>query len=391
MLLIKNANVFAPNPLGVCDILVAAERIIDIQKHIDAPAGIPCDMIDAGGRIVIPGLIDAHVHLTGGGGEGGYHTRTPELTLSGATMNGVTTVVGVLGTDGVARSLESLVAKVYALREEGLSAWCYTGSYRFPVKTITGDVSKDIMMIDPIIGAGELAISDHRSSKPSDAEICRVATEARVAGMLSGKAGIVNVHLGDAPSGFSQLERIISDRELPRTQFLPTHCNRNPELMLQASLWLQAGGNADFTASSVPGDGESSAAGVLSRLTSDGQSLANVTVTSDGQGSLPRFDLYGALSGLDVGTCSSLLVMLREACIRDSLPLECVLAPISANPARILKLSRKGRLEPGADADIVIMNEGFVPATVIARGAIMVLEGKPVKLGTFETGLVARF
>ncbi len=390
MLLIKNAAVYAPIPLGVCDILIAGERIIAVQKHIETPVGIPCEVLDAGGRIAMPGLIDGHVHIIGGGGEGGYHTRTPELTLSGATRNGVTTVIGVLGTDGVARSLESLVAKVYSLREEGISAWCYTGSYRFPLKTITGDVSKDIMMIEPMIGAGEIAISDHRSSKPSDEEISRVATESRVAGMLSGKAGIVNVHLGDAPAGLSQLERIVSDREMPRTQFLPTHCNRNPDLLAQTGSWLRSGGNADLTASSVPGDGESSAAFAIAKMKSEGLPLANVTITSDGQGSLPRFDAQGVLAGLDVGSCSSLLSTLREAVARHSMPLEEILAPISSNPARILKLSRKGRLEPGADADIVIMNEGFVPATVIARGAVMVLEGKALKVGTFESEWVGK-
>ena len=71
----------------------------------------------------MPGFIDGHVHMTGGGGEGGYATRTPELSLSDAIRGGVTTIVGCLGTDGVTRSLAALLAKARALDEEGISTF----------------------------------------------------------------------------------------------------------------------------------------------------------------------------------------------------------------------------------------------------------------------------
>jgi beta-aspartyl-dipeptidase (metallo-type) len=392
MLLIKNAELYAPSRVGRRDILVAGEIIVAIAEAIPAPAPpVLCTVIDAAGRMVVPGFIDGHVHITGGGGEGGFHTRTPELMLGSATLAGVTTVIGVLGTDGVARSLEALVAKVYALREEGLSAWCYTGSYRIPLVTITGDIMRDIMMIDPIIGAGEVAISDHRSSRPSDAELARVAMEARVGGMLSGKAGVVNVHLGDAPDGLGPLQRIVAAGDLPVTQFIPTHCNRNPALLEQSVAWARAGGRVDFTASTAAAfleDGESSAADSVARIKAQGIALDRVTVTSDGQGSLPSFDEAGRLSGLLVGSCSSLLDYLREAVGDRGLSLEEALGPITSGPAEALKLGRKGRLAEGMDADLVILGEGLVPDFVVARGRVMVRDGKPVVLGTFEKAAV---
>ena len=388
MIIIKNALLHTPEPAGRADILVSGDRIIAIEDHIDPSSlPVPCEVVDAHGLAVVPGFIDGHVHVTGGGGEGGFRTRTPELSLSAATTAGVTTVVGVLGTDGVCRSVEALVAKTYGLREEGLSAWCYTGSYRIPPVTVTGDLMKDIMMIEPVIGAGELAISDHRSSRPTDEELAHVAAQARVGGMLSGKAGVVNMHLGDAPEGLSPLERICAAGDLPRTQFLPTHCNRNPRLLEQAVEWARSGGWVDFTSSTVPAfldDGETSAAASVARLKAAGVDLSRATVTSDGQGSLPRFDAAGVMTGLDVGSCSSLLEYLREAVRERGLSLAEALAPITANPAAALKLPRKGRLAVGMDADLVVLTPELSPLFVVARGRIMVADGRAVVHGTFE-------
>ena len=52
-----------------------------------------------------------------------------------------------------------------------------------------------------MIGIGELALSDHRSSQPTRDELLRIASDAHVAGMISGKAGIVHLHLGDGERG----------------------------------------------------------------------------------------------------------------------------------------------------------------------------------------------
>ncbi len=390
-LLLKNADVFSPSPVGLSDILIAAGTILAIvpaSPGIDA-ALLPafCQTVEVGGMRLVPGFIDGHVHVIGGGGEGGFRTRTPELSFSATALAGVTTVVGVLGTDGTARSMEALVAKTYALREEGLSAWCYTGSYRVPMRTITGETDRDIMMVDPVIGVGELAISDHRSSRPTIDEIARIASQARIGGMLSGKAGIVNVHLGDAPGCLDPLEAVVAAGDIPRKQFLPTHCNRTRAVLEKSLSWARSGGLVDFTASSIAGkrdENDLSAAQVFSLFLGEGIPAANMTFTSDGQGSLPQFDPSGRLASLGVGTCGSLLCALKEAVFVLGLPLGTALLPLTSSPAAILKLAGKGRIEAGADADLVVLDPSLDPILVVARGKILVHNGMAIVAGTFE-------
>ncbi len=244
MLVIKNADVYAPAPSGRADILVAGGRIVRVEPNIQLPSSY-AENFDASALLAVPGFIDSHVHMTGGGGEGGYATRTPELLLSDAVRGGVTTVVGCLGTDGVTRSSENLLAKARGLEVEGISTFVYTGYYAVPVRTMTGSIERDLLLIDKVIGVGEVAISDHRSTQPTFDELARVAAEARRGGILSGKAGVVNVHVGDGRRGLALLRRIVAETEIPITQFVPTHINRNPHLFEEGITFAKEGGLVD--------------------------------------------------------------------------------------------------------------------------------------------------
>ena len=207
--LIHGIQVYAPEPLGKKDVLVAAGRVAVIADRLEPLKGVDTEVIEGKGKHLVPGFIDNHVHILGGGGEGSYKTRTPEIVLSDITTAGITTIIGCLGTDGTTRTMSNLVAKARGLGEEGVTTFVYTGSYQVPVRTLTGSVQDDIILIDKIIGAGEIALSDHRSSQPTVDEIARVAASARVGGMLSGKAGIVNVHMGEGARGLSMILEIV--------------------------------------------------------------------------------------------------------------------------------------------------------------------------------------
>jgi beta-aspartyl-dipeptidase (metallo-type) len=387
MLLLHDADLYTPAPAGRADILVAGGRIERLGPGIRLDAS-HCEVLDATRFLAVPGFIDSHVHMMGGGGEGGFATRTAALALSEAVRGGVTTVVGCLGTDGVTRSLEGLLAAAKGLDEEGVSTFIYSGSYGVPLRTLTGSIERDLLLVDKVIGAGEVALSDHRSSQPTFEEFARLAAETRRGGILSGKAGVVNVHMGDGRRGLELLRRIVAETEIPITQFVPTHMNRNPSLFEEAIEWARAGGSADFTTSTTPAfiaEGEVKCSAGFRRMLEAGVDSGLITFTSDGQGSLPDFDEKGRLRGLDVGRVSGLFNEVREVVTIEKLPLERALQVVTANPARLLKLRGKGRLEAGADADIVLLEANTLEIWgVLARGRWMMRDGEVRVKGTFE-------
>lgn len=389
--IIRNAQVYTPDFIGEKDVLIVGDKIATVDKNIEINTNgfIEVEEIDADGNFLVPGFIDCHVHILGGGGEGGFTTRTPEATLTSLTKSGVTTVVGTLGTDGVSRNMQSLLAKAHALEEEGITAYVYNGSYRLPIKTLTDSVMSDIMAIDKIIGIGEIAISDHRSSQPSFEEFTKIVSDIRVGGMLSGKAGIVNVHLGDGTRGIELITRTIEETEIPITQFLPTHINRNPYLFEEGIEFAKKGGVIDFTGSEDPKLWEDMYAEIsfakgLKRILEEGVGEDNYTLTSDGQGSLPMFDESGKYLGLGVGSSKSLIKSIKDAVFEEQLPLEKVIRAVTINPAKILKLHTKGRIEQNADADLCILDKELNIDTVIAKGKVMIRNKEVEVYGTFE-------
>ena len=390
IIIIRNAEIYKPEYAGVKDVLLIGDKIVAIDDNISFDlSGIEITEIDARGKKLVPGFIDSHVHILGGGGEGGFSSRTPEATLTSLTKAGVTTVVGCLGTDGIARDVVSLLAKARGLDEEGITTYIYTGSYRLPLRTITGEIMKDIMVVDKIIGIGEVAISDHRSSQPTFDEFVRAVADARVAGMLSGKAGIINIHLGDGKRKIDMLKRAISETEIPITQFLPTHINRSPELFEECVDYAKNGGFIDFTGSEDPDfweetEGEVSFSKGLRRLIEEGVDENNYTLSSDGQGSLPIFNEKKEFVGIGVGKSTCLIKAIKDCVNKENISLEKALRAITCNPAKILKLKNKGRIEVNMDADICLLDEELNVDTVIAKGKIMVESKKPLVYGMFE-------
>ena len=387
-ILIKNADIYAPEPLGISSLLISHDKIAWLGKNFPAEETLPdLEIIDAAGKILIPGIVDSHVHVIGGGGEGGFATRTPELVLSDMVKGGVTTAVGLLGTDDVTRSTGALIAKTNAIRAEGMSAWAMTGSYQLPVKSLCGGVRDDIALLEPVIGVGEVALSDHRSSQPTFEEFMRLAASARVGGMLSGKAGVVNVHLGDAPSGLDYLFRA-AETEIPPSQFIPTHMNRNPELFKEACRYGAMGGYVDLTTSTTPQfleEGEVECGRALTELLAAGVPAERISFSSDGQGSMPAFDAAGNLTGLTIGRVTSILETMRSTVKNYDLPLETMVRVVSTTAADHCKLPGKGHIKEGYDADLILLEaDGLGLDTLFARGRKMMSGGRPLVKGTFE-------
>ncbi|MDD6615805.1 MAG: beta-aspartyl-peptidase [Lachnospiraceae bacterium] len=390
MYLIKNVRVYAPEALGVMDVLTGGEKILKIADHLPAESAYGVETVDGSGKVLLPGLIDAHVHILGGGGEGGPRTRTPEIMLSDIICGGVTTVVGCLGTDGCTRTMTNLIAKAKGLTEEGITCYAYTGSYQVPVRTLTGSIMDDLILLSEVVGTGEIAISDHRSSQPTREEFARIVADTRVGGILSGKAGLVNIHMGDGEEKLGFLRYVLEHTQIPASQMLPTHINRSRSLIEDGIDYAKnLGGYIDLTTSSDPDHlepDEVKAGSGLKMALEAGVPVDHITFSSDGQGSLPVFGPDGTFLGLGVGKVISLYREIKDAVLTEGLPLEAALKPVTSNPASLLKLERKGRIAEGADADLVLADaETLEIDSVFARGRLMVSGGKLLVKGTFES------
>lgn len=386
---IKGIKVYSPKYEGIKDVVIVSDKIEGVYEKIDiSNTFIPINIIEGAGKLLFPGFIDSHVHISGGGGEGGFKTRTPEIKFSDLIKAGITTVVGCIGTDGVCRDMRSLIAKANALEEEGITTYCYTGSYEIPVKTITDSIKGDLMMVHKIIGVGELALSDHRSSQATINDFTNTVAQARVGGLLSGKAGIVNVHLGDGARRLQYLFSVIEETEIPPTQLLPTHINRSKKLFNVGIEYAKKGGYIDLTTSSDPKylePEELRASEGLKILLDSGVEVNHITFSSDGNGSMPVFDNDGHLVGLGICSVKSLYGEVKESIKTHNVSIEEALKVITSNVASLLKLKNKGNVEKYKDADLVLVNEDTLEIDkVIAMGKLVVDNGEAIVKGTFE-------
>ena len=382
--LISNAHVFAPEDLGVRHLLVGGGRILAMGKRKDEVAAARATEIDLQGRRLLPGFIDGHAHLTGGGGESGFRSRVPPVPLGHFTTAGVSSVVGVLGTDDTTRDTRALLAQTRGLREEGLGAWCHTGGYHVPPVTLTGSVRDDIVYLDPVIGVGELAISDHRSSQPTRDELLRIASDAHVAGLITGKAGILHLHLGDGDRGLELVRQVLQHSEIPARVFNPTHINRRKALFEEALALAGDGCTVDITAFPVAEDEDAWPAAVaLVRYLESAAPPGQVTISSDGGGCLPVFNEQGEMTAMDVGRPAMLPSTLRILLSRD-VPLAEILPAFTLNVARLLRLHDKGRIAVGCAADCVVLDERHEIHDVLIAGIWHVRERRQQVFGQFE-------
>lgn len=387
--LIKNAELFTPYPAGKKDVVIAGNTIAAIGDDFNlSGSNLPVTVIDASGCYLTPGFVDSLVHFIGGGGEGGFATRTPEMQLTDATLGGVTTAIGVLGTDATTRTLTNLLAKAHALETEGITTYCHTGSYEIPCRTLTGNISDDLILIDKFIGVGEIAISDHRSSQPTTEEIRKVAAAARLGGILSGKSGVVSVHMGAGERILQPIYQAVAGTELKLKQFYPTHMNRNRRVFEAGLEFAGKGGVIDFTTSTTDFDlkhGEVAAAAALAEALAFGISPMQLTLSSDGNASLPIYNNDGDLLGLQVGSVQSLYQAARDAVQKHQVALSDAICSITAAPAAVLGLKQKGRLAAQLDADLVLLRRDDLHIdSVFAKGQLLVQHAKALVKGTFE-------
>ncbi len=377
--LIKNANLYAPQRMGINDILLAGEKIVLIDRKIEV-TGLSVETVDACGQFVTPGFIDQHVHIIGGGGQTGYASLAPDVTMTELVACGTTCVVGLLGTDGFVKELTTLYAKTKALEADGLSAYMLTGFYSLPTKTLMGSVANDLIFIDKVIGC-KLAMSDDRSAFPEEQEILRLINQIRLGGFTSGKGGILHIHLGALPEGISLLFDIVRKYPTLISYLSPTHLIRTKDLFYQAIEFACLGGMVDFSTGGTQFDAPHCC--VLEAL-EKGVPIDRITFSSDGHGGVRRVNPN---TGYMTYTPAPLNLNFQEMVLlvkNGQLELEKALTLITTNPASNLKLKTKGSIAPGYDADLCFLDSSLNLTHVIARGRFVMKNKQIISKGTYE-------
>jgi len=358
--LIENGEVYAPRPLGRQSVLLVDGRI-GVVGQVDAAGagalGLEIEVIDAAGCVVTPGLIDPHEHILGGSGEEGFATQSPEITLSEIVTCGITTVVGCLGLDTTMKTLPGLLAKVKGLREEGLSAYMWSGGYNVPPTTLTDSIRNDILFVEEVIGCGEVAISDERSTDPMPHELARLVNTTYAGGKLSRKAGVTHFHVGESERRLGCLRELLEDDrfQVKPEMLYATHVERSEALMCDAIVLARQGGAIDIDVV------EKDLAKWLRFYREHRGPPDRLTFSSDASLSSP----------------GTLFDQVRGCVVEHGFALEEVLPHVTSNTASILRLDHKGSLEPGKDGDVLVLRRDTLePVDVIACGRRMVAGGR---------------
>ena len=358
LVLIKNGDVYNPEASGKKSILLAGDRVAhlgEVDPRGAEALGLDLEVIDADGCLVIPGLIDPHIHLIGGSGEEGFASRTPGIQLSELIPWGITTVIGVLGVDASTRVLPDLLARVRGLEEEGISAWMYTGAYDVPPPTLTGSVRSDLLIVDKVIGVGEIALSDERAVQPRLRDLARLATDAMIGGRLSSKAGVTHFHMGERPDRLAPLRSLLDDYGIEPETLYPSHVHRTDELLKEAVDLSRRGSFVDMDAA------QENLAEKVREFLEQGGRPDRLTLSSDADGNAP----------------ANLFLRWRQCVLDEKIPLERALPLVTRNAAEVLHLDTKGRLEPGADADLVVLRKEMLDIVhVVAKGKVLVRDGE---------------
>ncbi len=383
--LLQGGHVFEPDDRGATDVLMLGREIAAVGRDLPEPRGIgDGEVVDVSHRVLLPGLIDPHVHVMGASGLGGPTTRSTDLQIERITTTGVTTVVSPLGADSLSRGIPSLLARAAALECEGISAYCYTGGWWNPVPTLSGNPQADVAYVDRILGV-KVAVAEPMAPAYTAEELCRLAHAAWTGGRLAGKRAVLHAHAGDLPDGLMAIREVQRRTGIPADSLMVTHVNRNPDLWRQAMEFAKAGGSIDLTTMQRPETHHphaTPAASAIREALAAGVPAARMTLSTDSGVPYPRLDGSGNVVGLYMAGPDAILGTIGEL-VQAGFSWGQAAAFATVHTANILGLPRKGRLAAGADADILVLEEDGRVDRVYARGRELVRKGDPLVWGAF--------
>ena len=388
--LVRRGEIWAPEAVGRKEILICGEKILALGEGLGPKAETlgHVEVLDASGKVVVPGFIDQHIHFLGGGDFEGPLGRVPELHLSMITRGGVTTAVGCMGIDMHFKNLHGLLVKAHELERSGLTTYIYTGSFRIPSVCLTSSVRADLVLIDKVLGV-KVALSEDTYPNLSLEHLATLAGEVRLAGAMTGKTAVIHAHIGRNPRRLQPIFDLLDHVQIPVSHIVPTHVNRwEPKTPEHAIAFAKQGGTIDISSNLSKRSGSLTGMNpdeAVKRFLDAGVPLGQITLSSDANVSMPTLDAQDRPIGLHNAPPSILHRELVHIIRTNSLKLPEALPLVTTNVARVLGIqARKGSLQAGKDADLVFLNGELGVDTVIARGRVMVQGGRAVVKGPFE-------
>jgi beta-aspartyl-dipeptidase (metallo-type) len=233
------------------------------------------------------------------------------------------------------KNMGGLVGKAKALREEGIECYLWSGGYQVPPATLLRSIREDILFVQEVIGAGEIAISDQRSMDPDPLELSKIAHNAYAGGLLACKCGLTHFHVGEHEERLAPLRQLVEDYAVEPSWLYATHVERSEDLMREAIEFSGKGGHIDVDVV------EEDLPRWLSFFLHKGGDPSRLTVSSDAAINSPRV----------------LFDQLRVTINDHHVPFGMVWALATANTARVLTLHRQGTLEVGKRGHLLILEE----------------------------------
>jgi beta-aspartyl-dipeptidase (metallo-type) len=377
--LLKGGHVYSPSDCGVSDVLIAGTRIAKVDTKIDMPSiGKLLKVIDVSGKILVPGFIDQHVHILGGGGPS---SRIPELQQTALNTNGITTIVGLLGLDTVSKTLDTLLMKAKSLEIDGTNTFIYAGGFDFPPNTITGNLKRDLAIIDKVIGV-KIALGEELGAQPSSQSLAQIFSDTVAGAKLGQKPGIIHIHIGDClgRDPFSIIANAMDESGVSGKHIVLTHINWNMDILKRAVAFADKGTFLNLDSIFRPKYGANDAvlaSNAITILLNAGIPLERVTMTTDANSVItPSFYATGL---------ETLWIAIKEIYESGTLDLSAALNLVTRNPANILNLSHtKGKIEEQADADIQILTPDLNLFALTSKGKFLIEQGKSVKHNLVE-------
>ena len=388
--LIRGAEVYAPERLGVRDILIAGRKIAQVGKDLDPPGGYDYQIIDAYGKIAYPGFVDIHIHSTGADDGQGPVGRTFDIDWRDIVESGITTTVGVQGGSIWVRSLEKLYIKTLELEMMGITSYMLTGCFKIPPPTLTGSIRKDLYLIEKVKGI-KTAISDPTTAHHTWRDLVAVASEVRIGAGMAKKGAITHVHVGRNPTRMDVMLEMVERTGMNPQQIVPTHVNRfNPDVIEQGIDYVKRGGVVDLSSLMRKEEGTLTGCKVeyaVKRMLHAGCDIENITISSDGNVPMPIRDEDGRQVGMYIAPLDFNRREIRDIVNNKVAPFSEALKMVTTNPARILGIGdTKGEIKEGYDADIVIADsvENHGIEKVYAKGRLQVEDGRSLFQGHYQ-------